>query len=344
MYTAHFGLTDLPFRLTPDPDYIYMSNGHARAKAYVDYSIASRDGFVVITGDVGAGKTMLMRRLLSEMRESTVLVHIDQTQLTPVEFLQYLIQELIGEVATDNKVELLRLLRQCLEQADEKGLRVVVCVDEAQALSFEVLEELRFLSALEARKDALISVVLMGQPELRQMIESPELEQLRQRVRLHFHLKGLEPDEARTYILHRLRTAGARNASKIFADDAWEVISRYTGGIPRLINVLCDMALLSAFVNDKHVVDADLILEAAEERQLKPYADRQARVEARSIGSVRRQSVPRGVPSDAERSGAGPMLERLDGRLEGIEQALTRIADSIDRETTTTPLRKRGAS
>lgn len=343
MYTAHFGLSDLPFRLTPDPDYMFMSNGHARAKAYVDYSIASRDGFVVITGDVGAGKTMLMRRLLSEMRESTVLVHIDQTQLTPVEFLQFLVQELVGEVATDNKVELLRLLKQCLEQADTRALRVVVCVDEAQALSFEVLEELRFLSALEARKDALISVVLMGQPELRQMLESPEMEQLRQRVRLHFHLKGLEPDEARTYILHRLRTAGARNASRLFAEDAWEMINKYTGGIPRLINVLCDMALLSAFVNDKHVVDAELIEAAAQERQLTPYNDRQARAEARSTGVVRRQAVPRGGSAKAERN-VSPMLERLDGRLQGIEHALTRIADSIDGHQATPALRKRGAS
>lgn len=341
MYTAYFGLEEPPFRLTPDVDYMFMSRGHQRAKAYIDYALVSKDGFVVITGDIGSGKTMLLRKVLSEDHDSTVLVHIDQTQLTSVEFLQFILQDLTGEAGSGNKVELLQRLKKCLEEADMQGLRVVVCVDEAQVLSREVLEELRLLSALEARKDALISIILMGQPELWTLLETPEQEQLRQRVRLHLHLKGLEPDEARAYVLHRLSVAGSGNPEELLSNDAWDAIYKYTGGVPRLINVLCDMAFLRAFVQQKKQVDAEVVVAAAQERDLQTYAERQASVGApRVVDTQPRATTRKGTDGDAE---LGKMLKRLDGRLQGIEESLKRIADSMDPQVKPTS-RKRGVS
>jgi len=330
MYTNHFGLTDQPFRLTPDLEYMFMSSGHARAKAYVDYSMVSKDGFVVITGDIGAGKTMLMRKLLSELQGDVILVHIDQTQLSPVEFLQAIVTDLIGEAGTDNKVELMRRLRQCLEQAASKDLRVVICVDEAQALTYEVLEELRFLTAMESHSEKLISVVLMGQPELQELLESPQLEQLRQRVRLHLHLGGMTQDECYSYVVHRLEVAGSAHPEDVFSDDSWEVIETYTGGVPRLINILCDMALLKAYVEGKRQVDEDLVAEAAAELKWQPYSERQSLARAwRSEGAPRSGSNGKSMAPVAMDGQLGNLLGRIDETLQGINLALNSIADSL---------------
>lgn len=346
MYTEHFGLSDLPFRLTPDVDYMFMSSGHARAKSYIDFAIASKDGFVVITGDIGSGKTTLMRSLLAEMHESTILVHIDQTQVTPAEFLQLVVQDLVGEAVTGNKVELLRLLRKCLEEAEAQDLRVVLCVDEAQALSFEVLEEVRLISALEARKEAMMSVVLMGQPELREKLEAPELEQLRQRVRLHYHLSGLKPTETRNYVLRRLSIAGAAQPDQLFTDDAWNVLYRYTGGVPRLINLLCDMAMLRAYVNGQSVVDGEVMISAAKERRFPLYSERQAKMKGRETPLTLRRPNAEGKQGAASGDDAGltDVLARMDDSLRSIEQVLQRIADSLDSPATSSVDKKRGIS
>lgn len=343
MYLNHFGLNDFPFRLSPDPDYLFISQGHAQAKSYVDYSLLTRDGFVIITGDVGSGKTTLMRSLLADWQDVAIILHVEQTQLTPLEFLQLIFYRLTGAAGSDNKVKLLQTLTEALERTEAQGMRVVLCVDEAQALTFEVLEELRFLTALESGKDKLLSVILMGQPELRQVLDSPGMEQMRQRVRLRFHLSGLTVDEVSAYVVHRLRIAGASRPDRIVAKDAWPVIHRYTGGIPRLVNALCDMMFLRALVADRRFIKPDLVLEAAQELGWPQYSERQAStVSALPRGAVR--ASQRGKASEDGAEELLPALEQLDQRLANLDVSLRRIADALEHANESSPARKRGAS
>ena len=276
MYLEHFHLKEFPFRLTPDFDFFFMSESHARAKAYLEYTVVSKDGFVVITGEIGAGKTTLLNMLINEMRDNVVLAHINQTQLNEVEFLQSVLSAFGLDIGGNpGKVELLNRLRSYLERQVGADRRVVLAIDEAQSLSYNVLEQIRMLSGMESNKSKLMSVILMGQPELDRVINSPELEQLSQRVRLRFHLGPLNKQESRQYVRHRLTVAGARSTN-IFTDGAYDVILDYAGGIPRLINSLCDMALLAAYVDDQLQVSAETVKEAAKELEWPLFEERQS--------------------------------------------------------------------
>lgn len=273
MYLDHFSLRQYPFRLTPDSDFLYMSQGHARAKAYMDYAVVSRDGFVVITGEIGAGKTTLLNKLVGDLPDDVIVVFVDQTQLNEFEFLQAIMAELGFPRVEAGKVELVNRLRDHLAQKYREGLHLVLIVDEAQSLGYKVLEEIRFLSGLEANRDKLVSVILAGQPELGRVLESSEMAQLLQRVRLRFHLDALTPDETRAYIMHRLAIAGT-SRDDIFTEDVYPVIDTYTGGIPRLINSLCDMALLTAYVDGRDTVAGETMETAVHELGWAPYSDR----------------------------------------------------------------------
>ncbi len=277
MYLDHFQLQEHPFRLTPDFDFFYMSRGHARAKAYLDYTVVSRDGFAVITGEIGAGKTTLLNKLISELGTNTVLAHISQTQLDEFEFLQAVVSAFGLEIAGASKVELMNRLRAFLLRQLESDRRVVLAVDEAQNLSYGVLEEVRMLSGIESDKTKLISVILMGQPELERVINAPQLEQLSQRVRLRFHLTPLTDEETQDYIRHRLQVARSPRLD-LFEEEAYDVIRYYAGGIPRLINTLCDMALLTAYVEDQSTVSAQDVKLAAKELAWPSFAEREARM------------------------------------------------------------------
>jgi general secretion pathway protein A len=273
MYCELFKLREPPFRLTPDPQFLFSSKQHARAKAYMESTIWLADGFVVITGDIGSGKTTLIESFLEELPDDVVLAHITQTQLSPVEFLQALLLELGFEPFEKRKIELLSMLKDFLVEQYAQQKKVLLIVDEAQNLSRTVLEEVRLLSGVEAQKEKLLRIVLAGQPELAAKLDSPRLEQLAQRVRLRFHLGALTRHEVREYIEHRLEVAGA-GRRRIFTDEAFEAVFRYGGGVPRLTNILCDTAMLCAFADEKDVVDADVIETAAEELQWVEYAER----------------------------------------------------------------------
>ena len=274
MYTEHFHLREAPFKITPDSDFLYMSAAHARAKAYMDYSIRNRDGFVVITGEVGAGKTTLIRKLLSEFDDDVVVAKVFQTQLTETEFLQAVLVEFGLNPFRSGKVEMMDMLSTFLVDSFVAHKRLVLIVDEAQNLDRRVLEEIRMLSGLETAKQKILHVILVGQPELNATLDSPDLEQLTQRVRLRFHIAALSEEEVRDYIHHRLRVAGARNPDDLFSGDTMEIIHAYSGGIPRLINTLCDTALTCAFADDRKTVGADEMRAAIEELQWVPYAAR----------------------------------------------------------------------
>jgi len=237
MYLEHFQLTELPFRLSPDPAFLYLSKHHARAKAYMEATIWFTDGFVVITGEIGSGKTTLIETFLRELEKDVVVAQIAQTQVSPIEFLQAVLVQFGFSPFKMRKAELLATLNQFLVEQYAAGRKVLLIVDEAQNLSNRVLEEIRLLSGVETTKEKVLRIILAGQPELNARLDSDELIQLVQRVRLRFHLTALTPEDTQAYILHRLEVAGSRGR-QIFAEDTYPIIFRYTGGVPRLINPL----------------------------------------------------------------------------------------------------------
>jgi general secretion pathway protein A len=273
MYCDLFQLKEPPFRLTPDPQFLFASKQHSRAKAYMESTIWLADGFVVITGDIGSGKTTLIESFLAELPEDIVLAHISQTQLSPVEFLQALLVEFGFKPFRKRKVELLAMLKDFMVEQYAAGRKILLVIDEAQNLSRKVLEEVRLLSGLETQKEKLLRIVIAGQPELSRKLDSPRLQQLTQRVRLRFHIAALSKRETREYIEHRLEIAGAAGR-KIFEETACDIVFRYSGGIPRLINVLCDTAMLCAFAEERTVIDDGLVKAAAEELQWVEFSER----------------------------------------------------------------------
>ncbi len=269
-YLQHFKLSEQPFRLTPDPDFIYWSKQHARAKAYMESTIWLADGFVVITGEIGSGKTTLLQSFLSEVEDNVVYAVVSQTQLTPTQFLQAVLTEFGFKPFNMRKVELLDMLNMFLIEQYSNGKKVVLIVDEAQNLSRKVLEEIRMISGIETHKEKVLRIILAGQPELRDKLDAPSLKQLVQRVRLRFHLLALDRRETEEYIKHRL-AVGGREGDGLFTDGCFDIIYRFSGGVPRLINTLCDTALLCSFADEKASVDETDVLSAVDELNWKEH-------------------------------------------------------------------------
>ncbi len=271
MYLELFKLKELPFRLSPDPAFLYLSKNHARAKAYMESTIWFTDGFVIITGEIGAGKTTLIETFLSELEKDVVVAQVNQTQLSANEFLQSVLVQFGFQPFQMKKAELLATLNNFLVEQYSSGRRVLLIIDEAQNLSPRVLEEVRLLSGIETAKDKVMRIILAGQPELNDKLDLPELAQLTQRVRLRFHLTPLSRDDTDHYIQHRLEVAGSEGR-EIFAPDTYPVIFRYTGGVPRLVNTLCDTAMMAAFAQDKDTVSLDDLKTAIAELRWHEYA------------------------------------------------------------------------
>ena len=279
MYLELFKLQELPFRLSPDPQFLYLSKQHARAKAYMESTIWFTDGFVVITGEIGAGKTTLIETFLHEMQTDAVVAQINQTQLSPTAFLQTVLVQFGFSPFHMKKPEVLATLNQFLVEQHINGRKVLLIVDEAQNLSHRVLEEVRLLSGIETTKEKALRIILAGQPELNEKLNSPELEQLTQRVRLRFHLTALTKTETGAYIEHRLEVAGSQGR-RIFAEETFGPIYEYTGGVPRLINTLCDTCLMAAAGRDRDTVGMQDLHAAIEELQWVEFASNTARMRA----------------------------------------------------------------
>jgi type II secretory pathway predicted ATPase ExeA len=273
MYLEHFKLKELPFRLSPDPLFLYPSQIHSRAKAYMESTIWFTDGFVVITGEIGAGKTTLIESFLKEIDQDVVVAQINQTQVSPIEFLQGLLAQFGFSPFRMRKAELLATLNGFLIEQYANGRKVLLIVDEAQNLSNKVLEEVRLLSGVETTKEKVLRIILAGQPQLNAKLDSEDLVQLRQRVRLRFHLSALTEQEMGAYIRHRLAVAGAEDR-EIFSPATFPLIFRYTGGIPRLTNTLCDTCMLAAFGGDLETIDVEVVQQALAELQWQEYAAR----------------------------------------------------------------------
>jgi len=273
MYLEPFKLKELPFRLSPDPQFLYLSKQHARAKAYMESTIWFTDGFVVITGEIGSGKTTLIESFLKEVPADVVVAQINQTQVSAIDFLQAVLVQFGFSPFKMRKAELISTLNNFLIEQYAAGRKVLLIVDEAQNLSMRVLEEIRMLSGVETTKEKVLRIILAGQPELNQKLDAPSLEQLTQRVRLRFHLQTLSEAETRAYIQHRLDVAGAGDRD-LFAPDTFGEIYRYTGGVPRLVNTLCDTAMMSAFTADRSTVTRADIASAVQELQWSAYVTR----------------------------------------------------------------------
>jgi general secretion pathway protein A len=318
MYLELFKLHELPFRLSPDPQFLYLSKQHARAKAYMESTIWFTDGFVVITGEIGAGKTTLIETFLRELESDVVVAQINQTQLSPTAFLQTVLVQFGFAPFDMKKPEVLATLNQFLTEQHVNGRKVVLIVDEAQNLSHRVLEEIRLLSGIETTKEKVLRIILAGQPELNDKLNSKELVQLVQRVRLRFHLSALSSAETASYIDHRLEVAGSQGR-RIFVDDAYPLIYRYTGGVPRLVNTLCDTSLMSAFGRESDTVTLEDVQAAITELQWVEFGARSNRPRITAVDSTieTHPELPRLTHADAPvvgrillASGGATVLER----------------------------------
>src|SRR5262245_64127566 len=267
MYTSFFGLGEKPFAITPDPRYLFMSERHAEALAHLLYGINEAGGFIQLTGEVGTGKTTVVRSLLERMPGHADVAVILNPQLTPVEFVLTICEEL-GIFMRDDDAssikDLVDLLNKRLLESHAKGRRVVVIVDEAQNLTPETLEQVRLLTNLETASQKLLQIILIGQPELREVLARVELRQLAQRITGRYHLDPLSRVETAAYVTHRLKVAGSATGD-VFSSTALREVHRLSNGIPRIINVICDRALLGAFTQEQHRIGPAMVRAAAGE-------------------------------------------------------------------------------
>ena len=266
MYTSFFGLQEKPFAITPDPRYLYLSERHAEALAHLMYGINEAGGFIQLTGEVGTGKTTVIRSLLEQLPGHADVALILNPRVTPAEFLLTICEELhihVPESGRGSTKTLMDLIGRQLLDTHARGRRVVLIVDEAQNLSTETLEQVRLLTNLETATTKLLQIILIGQPELRALLDQPDLRQLAQRITGRYHLNPLSAEETAGYVKHRMRVAGA--TAEVFTPSALREIHRLSGGIPRVINVICDRALLGAFTQEDHRAGAALVRQAASE-------------------------------------------------------------------------------
>ena len=264
MYLDFLGLRENPFSITADPSFLYLSKKHREALSHMVYGIRERKGFIEITGEIGTGKTTLCKALLRHLDPTTKTALILQSMLSELQLLQAVVQDFGLNPMRTNRLGLFSQLNQFLLEQAQLGNNIVLVIDEAQSLSLRLLEEIRMLSNLETDKSKLIQIILVGQPQLHEKLARPELEQLRQRIGVRYHMTPLDHDEVRTYIDHRLRVAGSDGTLEWTAD-AVEEVYRCSRGIPRLINQICDRSLLACYVVQVKRVDGEVIRHSFQE-------------------------------------------------------------------------------
>jgi putative secretion ATPase (PEP-CTERM system associated) len=320
MYERFYELRERPFALSPDPDYLYPSRVHREALDYLRYGLESHAGFIVITGEIGSGKTTLLQTVLRGLDGQTTVARIVNTMLDPREVLETIMIDLGLDPAGRSKPLLLRDLSQYLVDQRLAGRMVLVVIDEAQNLSLAALEELRMLSNLETEKSKLLQIVLVGQPNLRDKMGAPELEQLRQRITVSYHLEPLDASETANYINHRLKRA-AIGAPLEFARDVTNAIHARSGGVPRVVNVICDAALVFGYAEDRRHIDTELIQEVLGELELTGVLPKAAPAEQRpavaALGAQRpaaTAAVALRVPVAAPVEHPSPAVATVDRR------------------------------
>jgi len=270
MYEKYFSLKHKPFELTPNPDFLFRSSTHKKAITYLDYGIKERVGFILLTGEVGSGKTTIIRNLVKNLSDSVNLSRVNNTKVSSEQLISMINEDFGLDVEGKSKTRLLSELNTFLVEEYSKQIQPILLIDEAQNLSPDLLEEIRLLSNLETDKAKLIQIILVGQPELKTTLMLPELLQLRQRININYHIAPLSVYEIAEYIKHRLTVAGNPDAIEL-QDEILHIIHKFSRGIPRLINILCDFAFLTAFVEGKEKVDIDIIREVSKDLETRDY-------------------------------------------------------------------------
>jgi general secretion pathway protein A len=266
MYESFYGLKEKAFNLNPDPEYFYMSREHENAYVHLEYAIRESKGFAVITGEVGSGKTTLINYLLYKLKLDINIGLITNTHIPASQFLKAICREFEIDIDVREKVDIMEIFQDFLLERYAQNERVLLIIDEAQNISPEAMEEIRMLSNLEAEKSHLIQIILIGQPELKYKLQRNDLKQFAQRVSTHYHINGLNKDEVNNYIQYRLKVGEAENLD-IFKDDAIDLIYQHSLGIPRIINVICDTALVYGYADGIKSIDKGLIETVIKERE-----------------------------------------------------------------------------
>lgn len=266
MYTEFYGLLEKPFNIIPDPSFLYLSRKHRTALTYLEYGLMDGIGFILLTGEIGTGKTTLVKQLLTQIGTDTEVAVIFNTNVSSEQLVELILNEFELEIPARGKASYLETLNQFLVYKHGLGQRTLLIVDEAQNLSLDALEEIRMLTNLQTDKDSLLQILLVGQPGLRTRLQHPSLAQLSQRVAVSYHLAALSLEETKGYIALRLKKAGAKDES-LFAQEAVEGIFHHSGGIPRTINLLCDAALVYGFADQLTTIDGEIVEHVVKDKQ-----------------------------------------------------------------------------
>lgn len=330
MYEAFFNLRQKPFDLLPNPDFLYMSSSHKRALSYLDYGIRERVGFILLTGEVGSGKTTIIRNLIKKNLDNVILSKVFNTKVDSDQLLAMINDDFGLPVQNKDKITMLRELNSFLIEQFVKGNQAVLIIDEAQNLDHALLEEIRMLSNLETDNAKLLQIILVGQPELRKTLASSSLVQLRQRISINCHIQPLSPEEMEQYILHRLETAGDRDAV-CFTQQTMNIIYTYSRGIPRLINIICDFILLAAFAEETTTIDAPLVQDIIGDLDFEYHFWGSESFD----GHVTQKSDP-GQPSPPQRQEQtfSAMISEINNRLELLGKESELSSQKVFREVT----------
>jgi general secretion pathway protein A len=322
MYESFYGFKEKPFDLHPDPDYLYMSREHENTYVHLEYAILENKGFVVVTGEIGSGKTTLLNYLLNRIGENYKVGLVNNTNILPAEFLKMVCKEFELDAKTNDKAELIDIFSGFLIDQFAAGERVALIVDEAQNLTNDTMEEIRMLSNIESEKHHLIQIILVGQPELRFKLQQSNLKQFAQRVTVHCHLKGLEKDEVKEYIQHRLEIGGSERFD-IFEPETIEKISDYSRGIPRLINILCDSALVYGYADELKTISTPILDSVYQElKALGTFTDYDAKPSAHP---------PRPKSSLTDFSGSdGTRVQLLEGKVQLLEERINDLNAKLE--------------
>jgi putative secretion ATPase (PEP-CTERM system associated) len=344
MYETFYGLTGKPFQLNPDPAFFFGSRGHKRAFAYLQYGVYQSEGFIVITGEIGAGKTTIVRSLFETLDpQKVVAAQIVSTQLDADDLLRAVGVAFGLPVKTVNKAVILASLEAFLCQLAMENKRALLIVDEAQNLTARAIEELRMLSNFQLGDRALLQSFLVGQPELRSMMRGPQMMQLRQRIIASYHLGPLDKDETEGYIVHRLQHVGWKDDPR-FTPACFELIHEATAGIPRRINTLCNRLLLAGYLGEKHVIERADAQAIAREIADELGTDGGALAPVLTVAPRPAEAAPAQAPVDAAAWNAN--LRRIEDRIERLERtvggAVDLLHDLLHRDTATNPGRPAG--
>lgn len=326
MYESYYGFTERPFQLSPDPKFFFATNHHQRALSYLQYGLEQGEGFIVITGPIGTGKTTLARSLLSSLDDANIVAaQLVTTKLSPKELLELVAAEFKVTLTGNSKAEILQSIESFLIQLHRQGKRALLVVDEAQNLPAETVEELRMLSNFQLDNQPLIQSFLLGQEELKGIIQAPDMEQFRQRIIASAHLQPLAVSEVKDYINHRIHQAGCQR-DNLFTDQAFELIHQKTLGVPRKINIFVDRVLLFGFLEELPELDSNSINQVAEEMGIELTASLTS-----NLNQPPESTAPRVVNSTESVENIKEVLREIEDILDGSIKQKIKMARYVDK-------------